>query len=81
MCTRIATGQRLSRIGKTIHQIGEERKELHQQRIDGKHRIAHSGGCGGKKRVDDNDARGTQKYVAIDFKEGEQSIQVSTLPH
>ena len=74
--SQIPAGQRLTGIGESIHEIGEEHEELHQQCVGGQDQIAHARRYKGEKGGDQRQQEGTDKYVTVDTKIGAEGLDV-----
>ncbi len=71
----ILTRQSLSSVGKTIHKIGEDGKECHQQGVDSQHDGTFPGTCRRKEEVYCYEAYRTEENVLVQGKESLQGFR------
>ena len=74
----IAPDQRFGRECEAVHHVRKEREELHQQRIDRKHHIAHTRRCGRKESIDYDDTGRAQENIAVDAEKPQHRPHIET---
>ena len=70
----ILAAESLAGIGKAVHDVREEREELHEQGVDGKHNGALRRSCRHEEQVHGNEKQGAEEDVAVDVEEPHESL-------